>query len=448
MSEQSPESAGPGLRRAVTRWEIVGLSLNDVIGSGVYLLPAAAAALLGPASLWAVLLAGFAVMMLVLCFAEAGSHFDEPGSAYVYTREAFGDFVGFEVGWMTWLARVASVASLSNGFAQALTFLWPGAGSGVTRGLVIVIPLVLFAWINVRGVEYGARLAVGLTIAKILPLLLFVAVGIFAIDWSLVVPGSIGDLLDLPDASRLGEAAALLLFAYAGFENTAASAGEFRHPRRDVPFALMTMIMVCTLLYTAVQLVALGTLPDLAAHVEGAPIADAAALLMGAWAGLMMTAGAAVSIEGNVGNTMFSGPRYLYALARDGYGPRLLAGVHPRYRTPAAAIVAQLVLAGALALSGSFVQLAMLSIVARLATYIGTAAAVPVLRRKFAPTEDTVVLPGGPTIPLLALLLCLAFLATATVPNLVAGSIGLAAGLVIYRFRRTPDGEARMPRGS
>ena len=87
-----------GLKRVVTRWQIVGMVLNGVIGSGVYLLPAAAAALLGPASLWAVPLAGFAVLLLALCFAEAGSHFDEPGAAYVYTREAFGEFVGFQVG--------------------------------------------------------------------------------------------------------------------------------------------------------------------------------------------------------------------------------------------------------------------------------------------------------------------------------------------------------------
>jgi len=407
-----------------------------VIGSGVYLLPAAAAALLGPASFWAVLLAGFAVMMLVLCFAEASSHFDEPGSAYVYTREAFGDFVGFEVGWMTWLARVASVASLSNGFAQALTFLWPSAGEGLTRALVIVTPLALFAWVNVLGVQHGARVAIALTIAKILPLLMFVSVGIFAIDWSLVFP------VTAPDTSGLGEAAALLLFAYAGFENTAAAAGEYKTPRRDVPFALMMMILVVTLLYTAVQLVALGTLPDLAARTEGAPLADAATLLLGTWAGLMMTLGAAVSIEGNVGSTMLAGPRYLYALARDGYGPRALAGIHPRYRTPAPAIVTQFVLASVLALSGSFVQLAMLSIVARLATYIGTAAAVPVLRRKFEPTEDTVVLPGGPTIPLLALLLCLAFLASATLANLVAGAVALVVGVAIYRSRR-PTGAPR-----
>lgn len=396
----------------------------------MYLLPAAAAALLGPASLWAVLLAGFAVLLLVLCFAEAGSHFDEPGSAYVYTREAFGDFVGFGVGWMTWLARIASVASLTNGFAQALTFLWPAAGAGSTRVLVITLPLALIVWINVTGVQYGARLSVALTIAKILPLLFFVGVGIWAVDWSLVFPAP------MPGAGGLAEAAALLLFAYAGFENTAAAAGEFKNPRRDVPFALLTMIVVVTLIYTLVQLVALGTLPDLAARVDGTPLADSATLLVGAWAGLMLTAGAAISIAGNVGSSLLNGPRYLYALAKDGYGPRVLARVHPRFQTPAPAIVAQGVLAAVLALSGSFAELAMLSIVARLATYIGTAAAVPVLRRKHPRTPEAFVLPGGPTIPILALLLCLAFLASATVGNLIAGAIGLSVGVAIYFLRR------------
>nr|MDQ3389600.1 amino acid permease [Gemmatimonadota bacterium] len=123
-------STQPTLVRAVSRWEIVGLAVNDVIGSGVYLLPAAAAVLLGVASVWAVVLAGLAVALLVLCFAEAASYFAEPGGGYLYTREAFGGFIGFEVGWMTWLARVASVASLSAGFALATSFLWPAAAEG------------------------------------------------------------------------------------------------------------------------------------------------------------------------------------------------------------------------------------------------------------------------------------------------------------------------------
>jgi amino acid transporter len=425
-------SQGPSLRRAVSRWEIVGLAVNDVIGSGVYLLPAAAAALLGPASLWAVLVTGGAVGLLVLCFAEAASHFDEPGGGYVYTREAFGDFVGFEVGWMTWLARIASVASLSNGFAQALGFLWPGATIGLTRALVIALPLALLTWINVVGVKSGARTAVFLSIAKVLPLVFLIIVGLPAIDASALFP------IPAPRTDVLGEAALLLLFAYAGFENTAAAAGEYKNPQRDVPFALLTMIALVTTLYFLIQLVALGTLPDLAERVEGAPLADAATLLVGAWAGVVMTVGAAISIEGNVGNTTLMGPRYLFALAEDGFGPRALASVHPKWRTPYVAIIVQSTIALVLALSGSFVQLAMLSIVARLATYIGTAAAVPVLRRKFPRTESTVRLPGGPLIPIAALALCLVFLLSATRWNLIAGAIALTVGAILFATRRKP----------
>ena len=209
-----------------------------------------------------------------------------------------------------------------------------------------------------------------------------------------------------------------------------------------MPFALLTMIVVVTALYTAVQIVALGVLPDLADKVEGAPLADAAVLLMGAGGGILMTLGAAISIEGNIGNTMLAGPRYLYALAVDGYGPAVLARVHPRYRTPAWAIVTQATVALALALSGSFVQLAMLSIIARLATYMGTAAAVPILRRKLGVAEGGFRLPGGPVIPVLALLLCLAFLASARTENLLAGLIALVVGVLIYALRRPPRAPA------
>jgi len=418
------------LQRVVTRWEIVAISLNSVIGSGVYLLPAAAAALLGRASLWAVPLAGLAVLLLALCFAEAGSHFDEPGGGYVYTREAFGEFAGFQVGWMTWLARVASGAALWNGFTQAFTFLWPGATAGATRVALITVPLASILYINIVGVKHGARLSVFLTIAKIVPLLFLILVGIPAMDWSLVFP------VPAPNTAGLGTAASLLLFAYAGFENTAATAGEFKNPKRDVPFALLTGIAMTTLLYTLIQLVALGTLTDLATRVEGAPLADSATLVAGVWAGMIMTLGGAISIGGTCASTTLVGPRYLYAMAKDGFGPRILARVHTRYKTPAWAIATQEVIVWVLALSGSFVQLAMLSIVARLTTYIGTAVAVPVLRGRFAKGERTIVLPGGATIPVLALLVCLGFVASADVQNLIAGMIGLLVGVPIYFLRR------------
>ena len=421
---------GPTLVRAVSRWQLVGLAMNDVIGSGVYLLPAAAALLLGATSVWAVILAGFAVGLLVLCFAEASSYFDEPGGGYLYTREAFGRFVGFEVGWMTWLARIASVASLSNGFALATAYLWPEAADGMTRVLLITGLLALLTWINVVGVKQGANTAVGLVIAKTVPLAFFVVVGIFFVDWAAVTD------FETPRAGTLGEAALLLLFAYAGFENTPAAAGEYKNPRRDVPFALLTMIALITLIYTLVQVVALGTVPGLAQSAS--PLAEGAGRFVGSWGALVMTIGAMISIGGNVSNTTLIGPRYLFALARDGYGPSVLARVSPRYRTPAAAIITQSVVALALALSGSFVQLAMLSVIARLTTYIGTAAAVPVLRKRFGDRPDAVRLPGGMTIPILALLLCMVFLSSAEWANLAAGLVALVVGAAIYMFRRPP----------
>lgn len=275
------ETSRPALVHAVTRRQLVGLSINDVIGSGVYLLPAAAAALLGMSSILGVLLAGAAVALLVLCFAEASSYFDQPGGAYLYTREAFGPFVGFEVGWMTWLARVASVASLSDGFVLAVAFLWPPAASGSAKIGIVAALIGVLTWINVVGVRQGAGSAVALVIAKIVPLLVFISVGVFFVDWSRVFE------VNAPQLGTLGEASLLLLFAHAGFENTPAAAGEYRNPQRDVPFALLTMILVVTLVYTGVQLVALGTLAGVAESTS--PVAEAASTFMGPAGALMMT---------------------------------------------------------------------------------------------------------------------------------------------------------------
>ena len=426
--------ATPSLRRVVSRWEVLGVTINDVVGSGVFLLPAATAALLGGASLWAVLAGGLAVALLALCFAEAASHFDAPGGGYLYTREAFGPFVAFEVGWMKWLAGIATLAALSNGFAQALGFLWPGASVGWGRRLLIALVLAALTSVNVVGVRWGARTAAGLAVVKLTPLLIFVGAGIFLIDSAGVIERS------TTVGGRMGDAVLLILFAYVGFENSAAAAGEYRNPRRDVPFAQLTLIAGVTVLYFLVQLVALGALPDLGAHAEGAPLADAAARLLGGWAGTLLTAGAAISIVGTIGGSIFTIPRYLFAMAQDGFGPRILAEVHPRWRTPHVAIVTHASLALLAALSGTFVQLALLSIVARISMYMSTAAAVPVLRRRLPRTEGTIVLPGGPAIPIAALALCLVFLASAETRNLILGAIALVMGAAVYARRRPPIG--------
>ena len=418
----------------------MALSVNDVVGSGVYLiLPVAAAQLLGNASVWAILAAGLAVLLLVLCFAEAGSYFDRAGGAIVYTRVAFGEFVGFEVGWMTWIARIASVASLSVFFSRAVGYLWDGANHGVGQAVTIFLELALLTWINVRGVKSGALTAVVLAFGKLTPLFILIAVGVFAIEPSRLFP------VPAPERANFVKAALLVLYAYSGFENTAAPAGEFKNPKRDVPFALVVQIVIVTAVYTLVQLVALGTVPDLG--VSKTPLADAGRILMGPIGGLLLTLGAALSVLGTNNNTILAGPRYLYALAETGRLPRALARIHPRYRTPHVAILTQSGIALGLIVVdfvlhsfnptalGVAEDLAILSTIARLATYIGTCLSVPVLRRKMPATERTVRLPGGPVIPIAALVICLIFLSAAEKKNFIAGGIALAVGAAIYAAR-------------
>ena len=446
-----------GLLRAVSRWQIVALSVNDVIGSGVYLiLPVAAARLLGPASVWAILAAGFAVLLLVLCFAEASSLFDRPGGAIVYTRAAFGDFVGFEVGWMTWIARISSIAGLSVFFARAVGYLWPGARGGIGQAATIVMPLLVLTWINVRGVKSGAATAVVLAWGKVLPLVLFVAVGLFWVNWGRVFP------VPVPERGNFMKAALLVLFAYAGFENTPAPAGEFVNPKRDVPFALIMQIAIVTAIYTAVQLVAIGTVPNLGSSPT--PLADAAAMMMGPVGGLILTLGAVLSVLGTNNNTVLAGPRYLYALAETGRLPAVFARIHPRYRTPHVAIwtqtgVALLLIAADWILSathrfpgglGVAENLAELSVIARLVTYIGTCLAVLELRHRPSSSGRRLQWPAGPAIPIAALAICLVFLTAAEKENWMAGALALVAGGVVYSVRhpRLRDGEPRSSTGA
>ena len=179
---QGEQPARPAMLRAVGRWQVVGLSINDVIGSGIYLLPAVAFAMLGSFSVWAVLLAGATVGLLVLCYAKASSYFDQPGGSYLYAREAFGPFVGFQIGWTIWLTRVVVAASLSNGLADAVARFWEPAMAGAGRTAVVAGSLLLLTAVNVIGVSWAARAAAVLVVCKLVPLLVFVFIGLFHMD--------------------------------------------------------------------------------------------------------------------------------------------------------------------------------------------------------------------------------------------------------------------------
>ncbi len=393
------------------------MCINAVIGSGVFLLPSQSYQLLGPFSLWAPLLFAIPVFILVLCFAEAASHFSEPGGAYLYARTAFGDFVGFETGWMNWLARVSSLAALSNGFVDSLELIYPRAD----RTVVIVASLAILTLIHYVGVRYGAASIYVFTLGKVVPLVAFIVVALIAFRHN-PIPAS----LHLPGpGTKWNEAALFMLFAYAGFENMGVPAGEFKNPRKDLPGALLVGTLAIAAIYVLTQLGAMSALTDLSATKT--PVAQAGVALLGPAFGTMITIGALLSMAGTNSGTVLEGSRMLYALSLGRPRLRWISYVQPRFHTPVVAILIHSAFALGLALGGSFAQLALVSAVARLTTYLCTCAAVPRLRERSEGFRTP-----GLIVPMLGTLVSLLLIVNLDRWKLLAAAISLTAGAIIY----------------
>src|SRR6185295_6503607 len=232
------------LRRALGRWDLTAIGINQVIGGAIFLVPSQVAAQIGGWSPVGFLLTGIAMLAVALCFAEVGSRFDRTGGPYLYTRAAFGRFAAFEVGWMQWFTRAASQASVMAGIAVALGYYWPTVMAGWPRAAVLVSVTGALAWVNVRGIRQSAWVVNALTIGKLLPLALFIGVGLFYIEPS--------RLTTLPPISlnQVSTAALLLIFIFGGFDVVGTPAGEAVDPRRDVPFALVTTIVAVMTIMT------------------------------------------------------------------------------------------------------------------------------------------------------------------------------------------------------
>jgi len=422
MQDNSTEK----LVRAVGFWGLVAMCINAVVGSGVFLLPTESYKLLGPFSLWAPLIFALPVFILVLCFAEAASHFSEPGGAYLYAKTAFGDFIGFETGWMNWLARVTSLAALSNGFVVSLARIFPSLGTATARIAVIVISIGILTAIHYVGVKYGAASIYVFTLGKLIPLVGFIIVALIAwrhnpIPASMTIPG--------PGTDWSG-AALFMLFAYAGFENMGVPAGEFRNPRKELPRALLVGTLAIAAIYVLAQLGAMSALPDLSKTAT--PIADAAAALIGPLGAIIVTLGALLSMAGTNSGTVLEGSRMLYAISLGRPRLRAVSYVHPQFRTPTVAILIHVAFATILACAGSFAKLAMLSAVARLTTYLFTCAAVPFLRK----LNEGFRTPGL-VIPILGTVISLVLFFTMNRFNFLAAGIAIIVGALIYVVSRS-----------
>jgi len=416
------------LNRDISKLGFAAIALNGVIGAGIFALPAVAAARSGNLSPWLFLFCAVLIMTVVLCMSRAASFFDETGGPIQYAGKAFGPFAGFQTGWLYYIGRLSAMAANIKLMVIYAGWFWTPLESGMIHNLAVVFIFAVLTLVNVAGVRNSMMVIYLLSAMKLVPILLLATVGLAYVQPELLINTGI------PDFSSFGETVLVLLYAFVGFESATVLAGEARNAQRDIPRALTYTVLVITVIYFAIQLVSISVLPDLANSKT--PLADAAVVVLGSTGAILLTLGAVFSIGGNCHSSMLSAPRMTYAMAYMGTMPAWFGKVNQRFRTPVNSIVFYAVVGLALALSGSFIWLAVVSTLARLLCYILSVAALPVLEKTLQPSEHEFRLPGGRLIPGIALLLCV-WLSTFASMTQWATTIGFfVMGSVLFFFSR------------
>lgn len=427
MTRRPSEPAGDrGLSRALGRWDLVAFVINGIVGAGIFGLPAKVQSLLGVYGIWAILACAVIMALVVLCFAEVASRFAETGGPFLYVSAAFGPFAGFLTGWVLWIARVTGACAICNLLLQYVAPAFPDWNRGAGYIMAAAAIFGTLTVVHYLGIKRAALFGNIVTVGKLVPLLIFVSLGLFHLDPShFVHPG-------LPANTRFAEAVLLLGFAFVGWESVVVAAGETRHPQRDLPQAIIGGLGAVAILYLLIQVVCIGTLPQLAASEH--PIVDAGRTFLGPKGAILITLGAAVSMIGTLNGAMLTISRLLYAMAAAGRLPRAFAAVHRRYRTPHVAVAFSGILVFGLTVSSQFVYLLTVSTISRLLVFAATCVSLPRLRQMRAAPAARFVLPGGLMIPCGALLLIAWLLASSSWTETRDVTIWTAVGALVYAY--------------
>ena len=419
---QPPET---NLVRGINRRDLIAIVINTIVGAGIFGLPAQVTAQIGSYSLFAFVVCALIVALIVFCFAEVSSRFAETGGSSLYAREAFGAVVGFEVGWLYWIARVTTGAANINLLVTYLEYFHPNLNQGWTRAFVVTAIVSILTWINFVGVRQTAVATNFFTIGKLAPLALFVAVGLFFVQPANITFG------EIPSAANFSGAILILIYAFVGFEAAVIPAGEMKNPERNLPFALLTALLIIVVLYILIQIVCLGTLPDLATSKY--PLAAAASQFLGSAGATLIAFAAIVSIFGNLNSGLLTASRLPFALAEHGELPGVLAKTHRRFKTPFVSLFLTAAVIFWFTLSSSFITALTISTITRLLVYATTCAALPVfrLRQNQAPAAKFQA-PFGIIAAALSLVLIFWLLANVKLIEVLNVAVFAAVGLIIY----------------
>jgi amino acid transporter len=424
----NPSNTGYEIVRGIGRWDLVALMVNITIGSGILGLPSKLFALTGVYSVLALVLCAALLAIVAICFAEVGSRFTHTGGPYLFTRTAFGATPGFIVGWLYWVSRVLTFATICNLLVVYVVRVVPalqGPGPRIAIVSLVVLGILL---VNLLGIRQATVVSNGLTLLKVSLLLVFGVVGILAVNAWPDAPAALPPAGDFSDAMLLG------IFAFVGFEAALVSAGETRNPRRDVPFAVAMSLLLVLVLYAAVQIVCVAAVPELAAST--APFADAAIVLWGPVGETVIAVGAIVIMLGSLNSGFLATSRLPFAFAEQGDVPAVLARVHPRFRTPHVAIFASAALVWLATVASSFLSAITLATSTRMVVYIAGCIALIELRRRSDVQPAGFIAPLGPAIAGIASVLSFALLANASSRELMQLAIAAVVGVVILAGMR------------
>jgi amino acid transporter len=361
--------------------------VNSIIGAGILGLPGRAYAVAGTWSLLAWVLCGILVGAVALCFAEVGSRFTQTGGPYLYARVAFGPTIGFLVGWVTWVSRPLTIAVIGNLLVGYASAVWPAAALGVPRVVLITSFIAILTAVLVAGIRETAFVGTAFAAGKLVVLAVFIVAGLPAVGWDRLA------FVDVPDPRALASAVLLLVFAFGGFEMGTVVAGEIRNPRQDLPVGMIVALGIVAVLYTMVQLVAIGVEPGLATSQR--PLADAATVVLGPIVGRTFAFVALMLLLGTMLTTLLLGTRMMYALGEQGQLPAFFARVHPRTRTPIGSILVTCGIAYLATLFSTFAGALVIATSTRILTYLVTCLALPVLRRRREVTAPLFELRAG-----------------------------------------------------
>jgi amino acid transporter len=437
-----PLTSGEGsLVRAIGTWSLAAGVINITVGGGIFRLPADVANALGPAAPIAYVVCAIAMGLIALCFAEAGSRVAMTGGPYAYVELAFGPYIGFLTGVLTWLLGTTAVAAVSTVFATNAAKLFPVFEDPVMRGVLLVASFALVATVNILGVKQGSRLNGIGTVAKLVPLLLLVFVGVLFVQRSNLA------VTTAPAIGDVTRASIVLIFAFSGVESALVPSGEVKDPARTVPRGVFLAMLAITLLYIAIQLVAQGVL-GVALSKSTTPLADAAGVVFGPWGTILLLSAVVISTFGYLSGMTLAIPRALFAFGRDGYLPAAIAAVHSRYRTPYVSIAVQSAVACTLAITSAFGRLAIIANVAALLVYFACSLAAWQLRRRDVRAGGIPFrVPGGGIVPLLSCAMIVGLLSSITLPEwrVLALVLGVASLLFLLTRRRRAALSARTP---